>query len=146
MDDHVFCGILAGRLPASVVMRDAGRTAFMEIQPLNVCHVLVVPDDQAASLTDLPEDAGAQLFRTTQKVAALYDSGLGCEGVNLFLADGEAAGRQGLHLHLHVIPRFEGDGFGLTFGSPDYTDGSNREELKSGGAYQGTLGLDRDSS
>ena len=58
-------------------MRDAGRTAFMEIQPLNVCHVLVVPDDQAASLTDLPEDAGAQLFRTVQQVAALYDSGLG---------------------------------------------------------------------
>jgi histidine triad (HIT) family protein len=104
-----------------------------------------VPDDQAASLTDLLEDDGAQLFRTAQKVAVLYDSGLGREGVNLFLADGEAAGRQGLHLHLHVIPRFEGDGFGLTFG-PDYTVGPTREELKSGGAYPGTLGLDRNPS
>ena len=76
----------------SVLMRGAGRTAFMAIQPLNVCHVFVVPDDQAAYLTDLPEDAGARVFRTAQKVAALHDSGLGWEGVNLFLADGEAAG------------------------------------------------------
>ena len=129
----------------SVLMRGAGRIAFMAIQPLNVCHVLVVPDDQAAYLTDLPEDAGARVFRTAQKFAALHDSGLGWEGVNLFLADGEAAGRQGLHLHLHVIPRFEGDGFGLTFG-PDYTVGPTREELKSGGAYPGTLGLDRNPS
>ena len=133
MDTRVFCGILAGRLPASVVMRDAGCTAFMEIQPLNVGHVLVGADDHAASLTDLPEDVGARLFRTAQKVAALYEGGLGWEGVNLFLADGEAAGREVPHIHLHVIPRFEGDGFGLTFG-PDYTDGPNREELKSGGA------------
>ena len=67
-------------------------------------------------------------------------------GVNLFLAGGEAAGREGLHLHPHVIPRFERDGFGLTFG-PEYRNEPNREELQSGGAYQGTLlGLDRDSN
>jgi histidine triad (HIT) family protein len=61
--------------------------------------------------------------------AALYASGLRCEGVNLFLADGEAAGQEVFHVHLHVIPRFEGDGFGLTFG-PDYADGSDRERLE----------------
>jgi histidine triad (HIT) family protein len=130
MDGCVFCGILAGSLPASVVMRDAGCTAFMDIQPVNAGHVLVVPDNHAASLADLPEDAGAQLFRTAQKVAAaLYASDLRCEGINLFLADGEAAGQEVFHVHLHVIPRFEGDGFGLTFG-PDYADRPNREGLK----------------
>jgi histidine triad (HIT) family protein len=130
MDDCVFCGILAGSLPASVVMRDAGCTAFMDIQPVNVGHVLVVPDGHAASLADLPDDAGAQLFWTAQKVvAALYASGLGGEGINLFLADGEAAGQEVFHVHLHVIPRFKGDGFGLTF-SPDYADGPTREDLE----------------
>jgi histidine triad (HIT) family protein len=130
MNDCVFCGILAGRLPASVVMRDAGCTAFMDIEPVNAGHILVVPDDHAASLADLPEDAGARLFRTAQKVAgALYESSLGCEGVNLLLADGEAAGQEVFHVHLHVIPRFEGDGFGLTFG-PGYEDAPNREELE----------------
>ena len=130
MDDCVFCGILAGRLPASVVMRDAGCTAFMDIQPVNAGHVLAVPDDHAASLADLPEHPGARLFRTAQKVsAALYGSDLGCEGVNLFLADGEAAGQEVFHVHLHVIPRFEGDGFGLTFG-PDHAYRPGREELE----------------
>jgi histidine triad (HIT) family protein len=68
------------------------------------------------------------MFRIAQKVAAaLYESVLECEGVNLLLADGEAAGQEVFHVHLHVIPRFEGDGFGLTFG-PDYANGPNREE------------------
>lgn len=130
MDDCVFCGILAGDLPASVVAREAGCTAFMDIQPINAGHVLVVPDDHAASLADLPEDAGARLFRSAQKVAvALYSSDLPCEGVNIFLADGEAAGQEVFHVHLHVIPRFEGDGFGLTFG-PDYAYRPGREELE----------------
>ncbi len=130
MDDCVFCEVLAGRLPASVVMREGRCTAFMDIQPVNAGHVLVVPDDHAASLAELPEDAGARLFRTAQKVAAaLYGSGLRCEGVNLLLADGEAAGQDVFHVHLHVIPRFEGDGFGLTFG-PDYANRPGREELE----------------
>ncbi len=130
MDDCVFCGILAGSLPASVVMRDAGCTAFMDTRPINVGHVLVVPDEHAASVADLPEETGAHLFRTAQQVAAaLYSSGLKCEGVNLFVADGEAAGQEVFHVHLHVIPRFEGDGFGLTFG-PNHANGATREELE----------------
>ncbi|MDP9411556.1 MAG: HIT family protein [Actinomycetota bacterium] len=130
MEDCVFCEVLAGRLPASVVMREGRCTAFMDIQPVNAGHVLVVPDDHAASLAGLPEDAGARPFRTAQKVAAaLYGSGLRCEGVNLLLADGEAAGQDVFHVHLHVIPRFEGDGFGLTFG-PDYANSPGREELE----------------
>ncbi len=111
-------------------MREGRCTAFMDIQPVNAGHVLVVPDDHAASLAGLPEDAGARPFRTAQKVAAaLYGSGLRCEGVNLLLADGEAAGQDVFHVHLHVIPRFEGDGFGLTFG-PDYANSPGREELE----------------
>lgn len=130
MDGCVFCEVLAGRLPASVVMRDAGCTAFMDVQPINPGHVLVVPDHHAASLAELPEDAGARLFRTAQKVAvALYGSGLRCEGINLLLADGEAAGQDVFHAHLHVIPRFEGDGFGLMFG-PDYANVPGREEFE----------------
>ncbi len=140
MDGCVFCGILAGRLPASVVLRDAGCTAFMDIQPVNPGHVLVVPEDHASSLADLPEEAGANMLRTAQKVAAaLYGSGLECDCVNLLLADGEAAGQEVFHVHLHVIPRFEGDGFGLTFG-PDYANRPTREELeRAAGRIRGAL-------
>ena len=130
MDGCVFCEILAGRLPASVVLREDGCTAFMDIQPINTGHVLVVPDDHAAPLADLPEDKGFRMFRTAQKIAAaLYESGLDCEGVNLCLADGEAAGQDVFHVHLHVFPRFDGDGFGLRFG-PGYAVRPDKEELE----------------
>ena len=130
MDDCVFCGIVAGRLPASVVWRGEGCTAFMDIQPINAGHVLVVPDEHATGLADLPENTGARIFRIAQRMAtALYGSGLDCEGVNLFLADGEAAGQEVFHVHLHVIPRFDGDGFGLRFG-PDYANVPDRETLE----------------
>ena len=117
-------------MPASVVWRGDGCTAFLDIQPINAGHVLVVPDEHATSLADLREDTGARMFRIAQRTAAaLYGGGLDCEGVNLFLADGESAGQEVFHVHLHVIPRFEGDGFGLRFG-PGYANVPDREELE----------------
>jgi histidine triad (HIT) family protein len=70
------------------------------------------------------------MFRIAQSMAAaIYESGLDCEGINLFLADGEAAGQEAFHVHLHVFPRFAGDGFGLRFG-PDYANMPDRETLE----------------
>ncbi len=83
-----------------------------DIEPLTPGHVLVVPRRHAASLADLDPDDGAELFRVAQRVAvALRRSPLRCEGVNFFLADGAAAGQDVFHTHLHVFPRFDGDGF-----------------------------------
>lgn len=116
----VFCDILAGRVPASVVHRDELVCAFMDIQPVNPGHVLVVPAEHAEHLADLPPATGGRLFEVGQKLAAaLRRTGLRCDGVNFFLADGEAAGQEVFHVHLHVVPRFRSDGFGLHYG-PDY--------------------------
>jgi histidine triad (HIT) family protein len=127
-DDCVFCRLMAGDLAASVVHEDQRTVAFMDIQPLTPGHVLVVPRGHTRSLPDLDPDDGAQVFRVAQLAAtALRHSGLRCEGVNLFLADGAAAGQDVFHVHLHVFPRFEGDGFGLRL-PPDY-DVRPRSEL-----------------
>lgn len=116
----IFCDILADRIPASWVIRDDVVVAFMDIQPVNTGHVLVIPRQHAPALAELNEDSGAQMFRVGQRVAqALRQSGLLCEGINFFLADGEAAGQDVFHVHLHVFPRYTGDGFGLKFG-PHY--------------------------
>lgn len=116
----IFCDILAGRAPVSWVYQDEQVAAFMDIQPVNAGHVLVIPRQHAAALAGLDEDSGAQMFRVGQRVAqALRQSGLPCEGVNFFLADGEAAGQEVFHVHLHVFPRYTGDGFGFKFG-PHY--------------------------
>lgn len=112
--DCVFCRIIAGGLEASVVHADAQTLAFLDIQPLTTGHLLVAPRRHAASLAELDPDDGARLFRVAQRAAAaLRLSGLHCEGVNFFLADGVAAGQDVFHVHLHVFSRFAGDGFGL---------------------------------
>lgn len=129
MSDCVFCRLLAGQLPSSIVYQDEDCTAFMDIQPVNPGHVLVVPNRHATYLGDLNEETGAQLFRIGQRVAAgLRRSGIRCEGVNFFLADGEAAGQEIFHVHLHVFPRYRGDGFGFRFG-PEYMNKPDRSEL-----------------
>jgi histidine triad (HIT) family protein len=111
------------------VYEDDVCSAFMDIQPVNPGHVLVVPKVHAAHLADLPPATGAAMFRIAQRIAAaLRASGVPCEGVNLMLADGEVAGQDVFHAHLHVIPRFRDDGFGFKFG-PGYDSQPPREEL-----------------
>jgi diadenosine tetraphosphate (Ap4A) HIT family hydrolase len=89
----------------------------MDIHPVNPGHVLVIPTSHAAFLADLDADSGGELFRVGQQVAAaMRRSDLPCEGVNLLLADGAAAGQEIFHVHLHVIPRHRRDGAGFRFG------------------------------
>jgi histidine triad (HIT) family protein len=116
MSDCLLCRLAAGEAEVSVVHEDERTVTFMDIQPVVSGHMLVVPRRHAAYLADLDEEDGAQLFRVARlAAAALRDSTLRCEGVNFFLADGEAAGQEIFHVHLHVFPRFAGDGFGLRF-------------------------------
>ena len=129
MSPCTFCEILASRKPSSVVWQDELCTAFMDIQPVNPGHVLVIPNQHASHLADLDPDCGSRLFRVAQQIAqALRTSGIPCEGINLFLADGEVAGQDVFHVHLHVIPRHAGDGFGFRFG-PRYGNRPHRAEL-----------------
>lgn len=118
--DCIFCAIAAGDAEASVVGESERALALLDIQPVNPGHTLVVPRSHAERLADLGRDDAAEMFQLGRRVVgALYASPLRVEGVNLFLADGEAAGQDVFHVHLHVLPRFAGDGFGLRF-PPDY--------------------------
>jgi histidine triad (HIT) family protein len=131
MSACIFCDILAGKLPSSTIYRDDLCCAFLDIQPVNPGHVLVIPTQHAERLADLDEEVGAHMFRIAQRIAAaIQASTITCEGINLFLADGEAAGQEVFHVHLHVFPRYEGDGFGLRLG-PEYGNRPSREELDS---------------
>ena len=125
----VFCDIIAGKIEASIIYRDTCVCAFMDIQPVNPGHVLVVPTAHAVGLSDISAEDAAAVFLTARRIAcALKSAGLRCEGVNLFLADGEAAMQEVFHFHLHVFPRFSGDGFGLTF-SDRYHQKPTRDEI-----------------
>jgi histidine triad (HIT) family protein len=129
MPSCIFCEIVAGRAPVSIVYRDDHCVAFMDINPVTPGHLLVIPLSHADYLADLDSGVGAHLFRIAQRLAAaIRRSGLKADGINFFLADGEAAGQEVFHVHLHVFPRFEGDGFGLRF-APEYGQPVARERL-----------------
>jgi histidine triad (HIT) family protein len=114
----VFCDIVAGRVPASVVHEDERTVTFLDLQPVATGHLLVAPRRHAADLSELDPEDGAQLFRVGMRAAAaLRASTIPTDGINFFLADGEAAGQTVFHVHLHVIPRRRGDGLGFRHGS-----------------------------
>lgn len=129
MESCVFCRIVRGAAPASIVYSDERVLAFMDAQPVNTGHVLVISKVHAAQLSDLDEETGGQIFKVAMRVSeGLRRSGVRCEGVNLLLADGEAASQEVFHVHLHVVPRFRGDGFGMRFG-PHYGGRPDKKEL-----------------
>ena len=143
MADCVFCDIIAGTTPASFVYQDDLCSAFMDIQPVNAGHVLVIPKRHAPSLAELPHETGGEMFKIAQRIAhAVRQSGVRCDGVNLFLADGAAAFQEVCHVHLHIIPRYSDDGFRLVF-PPGYSALPQRSELdRLAGKIVGVLGKD----
>jgi histidine triad (HIT) family protein len=112
MSECVFCDLVAGEGEASVVYEDERLLGFMDLHPVNPGHVLLVPKEHATSMAEVDEETGAHVFTTAMRMQqAIRASGIRCEGINVFVADGEAAFQDVFHFHLHVIPRFDGDPF-----------------------------------
>jgi histidine triad (HIT) family protein len=108
----IFCAIVDGCAVASRLYEDHAYLAFLDMNPVTPGHLLVIPKRHHVGLADLPAESGTGMFRVAHRLAgALRGSNLRCEGVNLFLADGEQAGQEVFHVHLHVFPRFRRDGF-----------------------------------
>jgi histidine triad (HIT) family protein len=114
-DTCVFCAILRGESPAIFTYQDDTVVAFMDIQPITQGHMLVVPREHAVLMSELNETVAMRSFRVARKLASVARDALGATGVNLFVADGETAFQDVPHFHVHVIPRYPNDGFGLTF-------------------------------
>jgi histidine triad (HIT) family protein len=112
MTDCVFCDLVAGRGAVSPVYEDDQVLAFLDVAPVNPGHTLVIPKQHFTHLADMDEATGMHLFKVAQRLAqAVRRSGVRCEGVNLLLADGAAAFQEVFHVHMHVVPRFQGDAF-----------------------------------
>lgn len=126
-----FCEIADGEAPASLVYQDEKVLAFRDAYPVNRGHTLVIPKQHAASLADLDPEIGAKVFQLAMGVAsAIRKTDIRCEGVNLILADGKAAGQDIFHIHLHIIPRYRADNFSMSSLSRSMP---SREELGSVG-------------
>ena len=109
-----FCAIVARQAEASVVHEDEAVVVFMDLNPVTPGHLLVVPREHAVGLEDVDGATSAHVWSVGHDMArALRRSSMGCEGINVLLCDGEVAFQTVFHFHLHVIPRYAGDGWTL---------------------------------
>jgi len=129
VSECIFCEILQGDSPASYTYQDDTVVAFMDIQPITRGHMLVVPRAHAVLMADVEDSVAMRSFRVARHLGSVVRSTLGAAGVNLFVADGEAAFQDVPHFHVHVIPRYPKDGFGLTFPAK-YSSPPSRAELE----------------
>jgi histidine triad (HIT) family protein len=106
-----FCDLIAGAAEVSVCYEDADALAFMDIQPVNAGHVLVVPRQHFESLADVPPELAMDLFAVAMKLAPVVMRVADADGMNIVVNSGAAAGQDVFHYHVHVIPRCVGDGF-----------------------------------
>jgi histidine triad (HIT) family protein len=104
----VFCRIVAGELPAHVVLDDELTMAFLDVRPLFPGHTLLVPKAHHETLTDLPDDLVHPLFAQAQRLSAAMESVLGAAGS--FVAMNNKVSQSVPHLHVHVVPRNRKDG------------------------------------
>ena len=111
----VFCKIVAGEIPASVVYQDEHTIAFMDIGAVNPGHMLVACKPHVENVFGLDDALAAAVMRTTARVARALKGAFAPEGVNLFQANGAAAEQTVFHFHVHVLPRRTGDGMKLVW-------------------------------
>lgn len=108
-DDCIFCKIVAGELPATIVDEDDRTLAFMDISPATRGHALVIPREHAADLHEIGVEDLEAVVAMAQRVAARARDRLGADGVNLLNSTGASAWQTVFHFHMHVIPRYDGD-------------------------------------
>jgi len=118
----IFSKIVAGELPSYKIYEDEFVIAILDINPIQKGHTLVIPKVHAADFLSITPSELPGLIWGVQKVAAAVQKGTRADGFNLIVNNFRAAGQLVDHVHIHIIPRFNGDGFQHWLGKP-YEDG-----------------------
>jgi len=114
MSDCIFCKIVQGEIPAIKVYEDDKVLAFMDINPLNDGHTLVVPKQHAETILEIAAEDLTAVIQVVQKVALAIEKGLKPDGLTVIQLNKKASGQVVPHLHIHLIPRFENDGLTIS--------------------------------
>lgn len=128
MEDCVFCGILGGQLPASFVYEDESAVALLDLHPIHAGHTLVVPREHHADAASCPRRLAGHLFGVSTVLGPAIVRATDAHGFNVWTANGKAAGQDIFHLHLHILPRYREDSFGLRF-PKSYPNEARRSDL-----------------
>lgn len=109
MQDSIFTKIIKREIPADIVYEDDIIIAFLDIKPINHGHTLIVPKKPFTNIFDGDDEVLAHMMRIAHKLASALKQVTHCNGVNILMNNGEAAGQEVFHSHMHIIPRIQGD-------------------------------------
>jgi len=111
MSECIFCKIIKGEITSYKILEDKQTLAFLDINPVNKGHTLVIPKQHFETIIDTPDNILSDIIKTAQKIAtALLKD---CDGINIMQSNQEAAGQAVPHLHFHIIPRYKNDNLPL---------------------------------
>ncbi len=127
MTDCLFCKIIAGEIPCTKVYEDETVLAFLDIHPVNIGHTLIIPKTHAANLYDTPDITLAHMMSVTKKLSIAIKSALNTDGINIEMNNDSVAGQIIFHAHMHIVPRFLGDGFTHWNGARGYRESEMAE-------------------
>ena len=123
----IFCKIIAGEIPCDKIYEDDKVLAFLDINPINRGHALVIPKKHYLDLLECPDDLAEYLIRVVKKTGKAVLKVVEADAFNVGLNNGAAAGQVVNHVHWHIIPRFKGDGLETW---PDGSYESNEEKAQ----------------
>jgi len=129
-NDCLFCAVIDGELPSYKLYEDEYFYVMLDRFPKCLGHVLILPKRHAPFIFDLQAEEGKRLIPLTQKIAAAMREGLDYKGLNLLQNNGEAAGQEVMHFHLHLIPRFEGDAMAVQYKRQDPSEDEFNDMLE----------------
>ena len=109
-DDCIFCKLANGDIPTNSIYEDDRFNVILDNCPATKGHALILPKDHADNLFELPEDTAAEAMKLAKKLGKEIVDKLGAQGLNLVQNNGAVAGQTVNHFHLHLIPRYDGDG------------------------------------
>jgi len=121
-----FCKIVRNEAPASRIYEDERVMAFLDIRPLNEGHTLVIPKKHYETIYNVPDEEIEHLFKVAKKVAVVVKKAVNAEGITISQHNEKAAGQDIFHLHVHIIPRYEGQKLPRYEEIPE----ANREKLE----------------
>ncbi len=123
--DCIFCGIVNGSVESYSIYADEHVIVILDINPVNLGHCLIISKKHYRNIFDAPSGLLSHMMIIAQKLSTAITKALGADGVNIIMTNNKAAGQAIMHLHIHVIPRFMGDGIRFGFRHKKLT----REEL-----------------
>lgn len=109
-DNCVFCKIISGEIPAHTIYEDEQFKVILDVAPATKGHALIIPKNHYANLYELPEDIAADAIKLAKKMMQVMTDKLNCDGFNIIQNNGEIAGQTVFHFHMHLVPRYKGDG------------------------------------